>query len=385
VLRALLAWQLTHSELALAYVNLVVALPMLFGSLFAGALIDRLERRRLVIVSQVLIMADELIVLVLLLLGQLQFWHLLATAFVLGVLYPFVMPTRTAMIYGLVGRDKLANAMALQAGTLSVGRITGPALAGALVPLITMEGSYTVTIILYVISTAAMWKLPVSPPEAKSQKSLFGDVAYSFTYVAKHRDILLCVLFGIVPLLLILPAISLMVVFAEDVWKVGDHGLGLLMSTVGIGGIAGSLIVARMGDHSRRGRMMVVAALWFGVFLAAFSLSPWFLLALPLLLLANMCSNISLTLNNTLVQLLADNEVRGRMSSLTMVSMGLTPLAVLPIAYAAEIYGIDHTLFAGCVILLVVVAAFHWLSPTLRGLDARMLETHRARIERGLA
>jgi predicted MFS family arabinose efflux permease len=304
---------------------------------------------------------------------------------VLGVLYPFVMPTRTAMIYGLVGRDKLANAMALQAGTLSVGRITGPALAGALVPLIAIEGAYIVTIVLYVISTAAMLKLPASRVEAKSQKSLFGDVAYSFTYVAQHRDILLCVLFGIVPLLLILPAISLMVVFAEDVWKVGDHGLGLLMSTVGIGGIAGSLVVARMGDHSRRVHFMVVAALLFGVFLAAFSLSPWFLLALPLLLLANMCSNISLTLNNTLVQLLADNDVRGRMSSLTMVSMGLTPLAVLPIAWAAERYGIDHTLFAGCVILLVIVAAFFVLSPTLRGLDARMLAAHRAQLERGLS
>ena len=107
LLRSLLAWQLTESELALAWVNVAVAVPMFFGSLVAGALIDRVERRRLMMIAQLVIMANEVIVLVLLVLGVLQFWQLLCVSVVLGILYPFVMPTRTAMIYGLVGRDKL--------------------------------------------------------------------------------------------------------------------------------------------------------------------------------------------------------------------------------------------------------------------------------------
>ncbi len=372
LLRSLLAWQLTESELAMAWVNVAVAVPMFFGSLVAGALIDRMERRRVLVIAQLAIMANESIVLVLLLFGMLQFWHLICVSILLGILYPFVMPTRTAMIYGLVGRDKLGNAMALQAAALNIGRIVGPALTGAFIPILSLEVVYAVTIVLYIFSTLTIIKLPRSLPEQKSGKSLIGDISYSFVYVAQHRDIMLCLLFGIIPLMLAYPMISLMVVFAEDIWRVGEPGLGQLMAMVGSGGIAGSLIVARMGDHNRRGRLMVWAAALFAILLAAFSMSPWFGFALVLLLGANMFSNITTTLNATIVQLLAHDEVRGRMSSLVMVSMGLTPLAVLPIAYAAERYGIDHTMFAGCVILLAIVLVMYFTSPTLRRLDATL-------------
>jgi len=372
LVRSLLAWELTHSELALAWVNLVVAVPMVFGSFIAGALIDRVERRRLVIGAQLIIMANELLVLVLLVTGHLAFGHLLATSFVMGLLFPFVMPTRTAMIYGLVGREKLGNAMALQAATLNVARILGPASVGMLIPLITLEGAYVTSISLYLVSTFAMLKLPPSHPEQHSGKSLLKDVSYSFTYVAQHREILLCLLFGIFPLLLAMPLYSMLVVFADDIWLVGETGLGMLMATVGIGGITGSLVVARMGDHDRRARWMVLAALLFAVLVAGFSLSPSFYLALVLLLGANLFSNISQTLNNTLVQLLAHNEVRGRMSSLMMLSLGLTPIGVLPIALAAERFGIAWTMFVGCMILIAVVLAMYFSSPTLRGLDNKL-------------
>jgi MFS family permease len=372
LLRSLLAWQLTQSELALAYVNVAVAVPMFFGSLVAGAMIDRVERRRLMIVAQTVIMVNEGVVLVLMLLGILQFWQLMCVSVVLGILYPFVMPTRTAMIYGLVGRDKLGNAMALQAASLNIGRILGPALAGAFIPLSSLEVVYAGTLVLSFISTLTLLKVPPSLPEQRSGKSLLGDISHSFVYVAQHRDIMLCLLFGIIPLMLAYPMISLMVAFAEDIWNVGEAGLGQLMAMIGSGGIAGSLIVARMGDHTRRGRLMLYAAALFAIFLAMFSMSPWFIVALLLLLGANMFSNIAMTLNATIVQLLAHEEVRGRMSSLVMVSMGLTPLAVLPIAFAAERYGIDHTMFAGCVLLLAIVVIMYFTSPTLRNLDATL-------------
>jgi MFS family permease len=359
-------------------VNLAVAVPMFFGSLVAGALIDRVERRRLMMIAQLAIMANESVVLVLLVLGILQFWQLLCVSVMLGILYPFVMPTRTAMIYGLVGRDKLGNAMALQAATLNVGRIAGPALAGAFIPLTSFETVYVATLVLNFVSTLTLFKLPPSMPEQKSGKSLLGDISHSFVYVARHREIMLCLLFGLIPLMLAYPMISLMVIFAQDVWMVGEPGLGWLMAMLGSGGIAGAFVVARMGDHNRRGRLMVYTAALFAILLAAFCMTPWFLLALVLLLGANMFSNITMTLNATIVQLLAHEEVRGRMSSLVMVSMGLTPLAVLPIAFLAERYGIDHTMFAGCVLLLAVVVLMYVFSPTLRKLDATLTARRKA-------
>ena len=130
-----------------------------------------------------------------------------------------------------------------------------------------------------------------------------------------------------------------------------------------------------MGAIENRARWMVAAVVLFGVLLALFSISKSFMLALGLLLLANMFSNISLTINNTLIQLLAHNEVRGRMTSFTMLSFGLTPLGVLPIALAAERFGITSTMFVGCAILVSIVLALYLLSPTLRGLDSKLAGT----------
>jgi predicted MFS family arabinose efflux permease len=378
LVRSLLAWQLTGREMSLAYINLVVALPMVVGSFIAGAVIDRVERRRLIVVAQIAIMVNELLVLLLLLANVLEFWHVLVSSFILGVLFPFVMPTRTAMIYGVVGRDKLGNAMALQAATMNVARILGPSLAGVVIATINIEAAYVMSVFLFLISTFAMFRLPQSYPEQRSGKSLFGDVSYSFTYVAKHRDILLVILFGFLPMMLALPVISMLVVFAEQVFEVGESGLGILMAMVGLGGVTGSFLVAHIGDTRHRTFTMVAAAALFGILLALFSISTSFVLSLGLLLLANMFSNVSQTLNNTLVQILAHNEVRGRMSSFTMLSFGLTPLGVLPIAFAAEQYGIASTIFAGCLILLGIVLAMYVFSPTLRRLDRKLMAMQKA-------
>jgi len=369
VVRSLLAFELTGSTMALAMINLVIATPMSLGLLFSGAIIDRVERRGLTIISQTVVLINELIVLILLMMGVLEFWHLLATAFVLGINFPFLMPTRTAMIYSLVGREKLGNAMALQATSLNVARILGPAGMGLLIPLITMEGAYLVSIMLYGFSILAMLKLPKSYPENKVRKGFLEDVTYSFKYVAKNRAILLCLTFGLFPMLLALPIISFLVVFTESVWGVSETALGVMMGSVGVGGIIGSLLVARLGDTMKRARVMMYAAIVFAIFLSGFSISPYYLLALPLLLASNIFANMSQTLNQTLVQLLADNEVRGRMSSLMMLTVGLTPLGVLPVAYFAEIYGIANTMFVACIMLVLVVIAFFSLSSTLRNLD----------------
>lgn len=371
LIRSLLAWDLTHSELSLAYINLVIAVPMMIGSFIAGAVIDRIERRRVIIVGQLIIIASEVLVLILMFMGLLQFWHLLATSFVMGVMYPFIMPTRTSMVMGLVGREKIGNAMALQTAAQNVARVMGPTLIGGLIPLISIEGAYVTSIVLYLFSTIAMLKLPRSLP-APSGRSLLKDIAYSFTYIGSHRPILLTVIFGIFPLLLTLPVFSMLVVFTEEVWLTGESGLGMLMAMIGLGGITGSLLVARMGDNGTRGRWMVISALVFAALLAAFCESPSFPLALALLLVANIFSSISITQNNTIIQLLSHEEVRGRMSSLMMLSMGLTPLGVLPIALASEYYGVADTIFTACLIMLGIILALYFFSPTLRTLDAAL-------------
>ena len=374
LVRSLLAWELTRSELALGYVNLVVAVPMVVMSFVAGAIVDRVERKRLLMITQTLIAANELVLLALILLHMLTFPLLLLSSFIMGVMFPFVMPTRAAMIFGMVGRELMGNAMALQSAIMNVGRFIGPAMMGMLIPFLSLPGAYAVAIFLHLVATFTTFKLPRSMPDQKSKKSLLADMTYTFTYIGQNRPIRLVILFGIPPLLLTLPVHSMLVVFATDVWKVGENGLGMLMAMVGAGGITGALTVARLSSGKHRARWMMCSAVLFGCFLAAFSLSPYFWLALILLLCANMMADMQQTMNTTIVQLLAHNEVRGRMSSMLMLSLGLTPLGVLPVAFAAEHFGVPRTIFGACLILLLIVALFYTLSPTLRRLDAKMAE-----------
>ena len=375
LVRSLLAWDLTKSEMSLAYINLMVALPMVAGSLVGGAVTDRMERRSLVAIGQILILSCESLILSLILLGQLAYWHMLVTAFLVGCAFPFVMPARMAIVYNVVGRQHLPNAMALTAGASNLARVLGPALSGIMIHFFSLKGAYALSIFLYVIATLCMFRLPACHPGRQDGKSLLTDMIYGFRYVTGHRPIFLCLIFGMFPMLIVMPVQNLLVVFTDEVWNVGESGLGLVMTIMGIGGVIGALWVARMPHNARRVNLMITSTLAFAIFLAGFSLIPIFSLALIPLLIANIFANASQTLNNTILQLLVDDSVRGRMSSFIMLTFGLTPLGVLPIAFLSEQIGAPLAVFIACLVLALIVLGFYFFSPTLRHLDERVQET----------
>ena len=121
--RSLLAWELTGEATALAYINLVVAIPLVIASLFGGAITDRVERRSLIIFGQSFIVANELFILVLLITGRLEFWHMLCTAFIAGCAFPFIMPARMAITMKVLGQLRLQRAIAYQAGSMNLNRL----------------------------------------------------------------------------------------------------------------------------------------------------------------------------------------------------------------------------------------------------------------------
>ena len=155
--RTLLAWELTGEATSLAYINLVVAVPLIFASVLGGAITDRVERRQLVIVGQTLITANEIFILTLLLLGKLEFWHMLCTAFVAGCAFPFIMPARMAITMKVVGPQRLQSAMGFQSGAMNLNRILGPAVMGLIVAQLSYEAAYYLSIALYSLAIACMF------------------------------------------------------------------------------------------------------------------------------------------------------------------------------------------------------------------------------------
>ena len=370
--RTILAWDLTGLAQSLAYINLVVALPMIFASMIGGAVTDRVERRQLIIVGQCLITCNEIFILTMLLLGQLEFWHLLCTAFVAGCAFPFIMPARMAITVNVVGPDRIQSAMAVSGGAMNLSRVVGPAMMGVIISEFSVIAAYVVSTILYASAVFCMFFVKrnkaVQPDGVK--KPLLADIIYGFQYVSLNKPVLVCLMFGLVPMFLAMPFQNLLVMLVEQTWQVGESGLGILMGAGGVGGVLGSIWIARRGDRSERLRLMVVTVIGFALFLAVFTQTSVFYLALLPLILANLCASAFQTVNNATIQILVDDSVRGRMSSFMMMSFGLTPLGVFPMAVAADHIGAANAILGACVALMIITVAFVGLSRTLRTIDS---------------
>ena len=369
--RTFLAWELTHQEMSLAYINIAFAIPMLIFSLLGGAMSDRIERRKLIIIGQLILLANECAVMGLLIFGVLEFWNLLIAGIIAGVFMPFVMPARTALVYNVVGPNKLGNAMALSSAVMNLSRILGPAMMGFAISLYSTVGAYIIAVALYSTSVLCMLGIHRNKNSHGNtiKPKISQDVLAGITYIKSYRPLLICIFFGLIPMLLAMPFQKFLVVFADQIWAVGERGLGILMGMSGLGGVIGSIWVAQRGERINRTKLMAVNALLFAVLIIAFSLTSHFYLALIPLVIASACGTASQTLNTTTIQLLVDDAQRGRTSSFMMMAYGLTPLGVLPMAFLAQHIGVQWATITGCVALVFILAGFYWQSQTLKTLD----------------
>ncbi|MEC7080133.1 MAG: MFS transporter [Pseudomonadota bacterium] len=369
--RTLLAWELTGEATSLAYINLVVAFPLIFASVLGGAITDRVERRQLVIFGQTLITANEVFILILLLLGKLEFWHMLCTAFVAGCAFPFIMPARMAITMKVVGSQRLQSAMGFQSGAMNLNRILGPAVMGLIVAQFSYEAAYYLSTALYSLAIVCMFGVDRSRSDESGakKKPLLEDIALGFSYIRANRPVLICLLFGLLPMFLAMPFQNILVMLAEQAWNVSESGVGTMMATGGAGGVVGALWVVKRGDNAGRMKMMLGSTIAFGVCLAIFVLTPVFTIALFPLLAANVFANASQTVNNAAIQLLVEDRMRGRMSSFMMLSFGLTPIGVFPMAVVADKFGAVSAILGASALLIAITIVFFLLSKTLRALD----------------
>lgn len=370
LVRSILAYELTGSKLALGAINLMVAIPMLVVSPFGGVIADRVEKRNLIMVGQGLLLFNELIVLVLLLTDRLEFWHMLVVVFFMGCLFPFIMPARQAIVANIVGRQGMSNAMALQMGGMNAARVVGPVLAGGIVALTNVKWVYVMAVVLYGLALLSMTRVSRShPAPGAGQKPVLSELLGGIRYVASDPPVRVLMILSIVPILLAMPFQSLLVVFAVDIWKVGDGGLGLLQAFAGVGGILGSFYVAWAGESPRKLRLMMSSLLAFAGTLFLFAFSPWFLVALPLVLVADVFANVFNTTNGTIIQMLIPDEVRGRVMSLMMMTFGLTPLGTLPVSAMAEAFGVRVAVASASLATAVLALVIFFASRALRQID----------------
>jgi predicted MFS family arabinose efflux permease len=242
---------------------------------------------------------------------------------------------------------------------------------GVIIAQYSVTAAYFLSVTLYSCAILCMFgvKRSRSSDADSVTKPLMQDITQGFSYIRTNRPVLICLLFGLIPMFIAMPFQNLLVMLAEQAWQVGESGVGTLMAVGGIGGVLGAVWIIRRGDKSQRLHLMLASTAAFGVCLAVFVYTSNFYLALLPLLIANMCMSASQTVNNAAVQLLVEDKMRGRMSSFMMLSFGLTPIGVFPMAIAADRIGAANAIFAACILLVLCVAIFYFLSSTLRNLD----------------
>ncbi len=384
IARGWLVYTLTASAMDLGWVTLSFMLPTVVLSLWGGVLADRMHKRRVIWIAQTLNGATTLVMAGIILTGRIEFWHFIVFGFFNGAVLALSMPARQAFVPEVVPERLIFTGMALNTTGWNLSRILGPAIAGYLIAWIAGgdTGSHYGVGILYVIIAAlylvsAVTMLLVSVPgrlKAPDGKSPLRDVAEGLNYVRHSPPVLGLILLSIVPFLFGMPINTMLPAFNEDVLRGGADQLGLLMSNMGVGAIIGSLMMAAMGGLKRKAFWLIATSIAWGAATVWFAQTLTALAASLALMVVGWLSAWNMSLNRGLLQMQTTPEMRGRILSIDMMSHGLMPLGVLPIAWIAEVRDVATALAVSGLLLMLSVAALT-LMRAVRRVDAGMLDT----------
>lgn len=368
--RGWLVYELTGSAFALGMVSAAWGGPMLLLSIFGGAVTDRVNKRNLLIVTQLATAAITAVVAVLILTGAIQVWHLVLAAALTGITFAFNAPGRQAMIPELVSGRELMNALALNSMGVNMTRVGAPAVAGVLVAVIGVAGVYFISVGLYVAAVAALFMVSVAPHGGGgSVRSLAGDAAEGLKYIASRPVILSLLAVAFLTVLIGMPYMHIMPAFVVDVLHGGAADLGWLSASGGTGALAGALAIASLGDYRKKGRLMLLIAFGFGLLLVVFALSGNMAVALALIFGIGVTNNGYLVLNNTLIQSNVPNWVRGRVMSVYSMTFALPFLGALGAGAIAERLGVATVFWGSGAMLAVFVLGLAVLHRGLRRLE----------------
>lgn len=376
-----LALDLTDSAFFVGVTGFLSGIPMLLFTLPAGVMIDRYERRRILVIAQAVVALIMTSVVLLLFLHRMHPWHLLVASFGTGTAMSFVFPSRNALVANLVPAKDLANAVALNSAGQNAPRVVGPALAGPLIAALGLPITFLVCLIVQFVAIGITFRLPATLPIVSSvRRTMLGSIGDGLLVIRRNRFLTGVFILAVIPTMFLMPYTNLLPVFARDVFGIGSLGLGLMMAANGLGGVLGSLLVAGSRWINSRPGVLIWTAVGFGASVLAFAVTPAPAPAIVLIFMAGLISAIYMAVNNTQIQLSVDDSVRGRVLSVYLFTWGLLPLGVLPAGAIASRFGaptaISIMVSVGLVLILFTAARF----PSLRGASTSVAVTTTADI-----
>jgi MFS family permease len=359
-----LVYRITGSLVLLGVVGFCGQIPTLLLAPFAGVIVDRSDRRRILVYTQVLSMLQSFALAGMVFTNTVTVPFILALQLLQGVINAFDTPARQAFVVEMVNdRSDLANAIALNSSMVNASRIIGPSIGGALIATAGEGWCFLADAISYIAVIASLLMMTVEPRElARASRNMLGELRAGFAYVTSFAPARTALILLSLVSILGMPYTVLMPAIATNLLHGGPHTLGFLMTSSGVGALGGALYLASRRSVLGLGRVMVYSTSAFGVGLIAFSLSTtlWFsMLVLPFVGGGMM---VTMAATNTIIQTIVTEELRGRvMAFYTMAFLGTAPIGSLVAGLAADRVGPARTILAGggCCVMAAAWFALH--------------------------
>jgi len=352
-----LALELTDSPAFVGSAGFASGIPLLVLALPAGVLIDRFDGRMVLLVGQVGVMVVSAVFAVLVGVDVVAPWVLLVLVACYGSAMSFVFPSRTTMVPSLVERRDLSNAVALNSATQNMTRVLGPSLAGVLIALVGVSGTFAVAAALQIAALATTHRLPRGAASQAGRARLgWSGMTLGFRVVLASPLLTTLILLALAPTVLVMPYLTMMPVFARDVLDLGATGLGLLLAATGLGNVAGALSVARWQRLRSWRDAQVILATAFSALVLLFAVTPVVVVAGALLFAVGWTSAVYLALNQTALQLNVDDAVRGRVFSVYLMTWGMLPVGQLAVGTLTRLTGTPAAVVSACGLSLACIA-----------------------------
>ncbi|MFZ0319697.1 MAG: MFS transporter [Candidatus Sulfotelmatobacter sp.] len=373
VAQSWLVYRLTGSALLLGSVGFASQIPVFLFAPLGGMTADRINRRQIVISTQIASMLLAFMLAVLTLSHRVQVWHIFVLASLLGVVNAFDIPGRQSFLVDMVGKEDLMNAIALNSSMFNGARVLGPAIAGILVARIGEGWCFFGNAVSYIAVIIGLFLMKVHSPAKAVMASPLEHIMEGFRFVNRTAPIrALLMLLGLVSLVG-MPYVVLMPIFADKILHGGARGLGILMGATGVGALLGALTLAFREGVKGLGRWVALCCAGFGASLVVFAISHNFWVSVALLLPVGYCMMLQMACSNTLIQVMVPDALRGRvMAVYSMMFMGMAPIGALLGGMLADRLGAQLTVSIGGAASVAGALWFRFQLPKIR-VEARRL------------
>lgn len=353
---------LTDKAIWLGAANLAAGLPMLLLTMVGGAAADRFDKRKILLITQLVQIGTACGIGFLVLKGQIEIWQILAFAVVLGISNSFEMPTQQALVPELVGREQIQNGISIDRSVFHGSRVLGPTIGGYLINWLGKASAFFANALSFVALIIAILSLPVRPKGTiEEEEKRASGIKDGFRYVAKDIPSLAMVILIATQSLCIFPIITVMMpLYVRLELHRGADGLGSIMGASAIGSLVGSIFLIGL-SRNKRVPLMMVNTVAISTVITALSFAPSFYVVMGLLIINSLGLAMNFALCSTIVQERAPDYLRGRVSAVFMLSfVGMMPFAGLGVTGLSDLIGMRTALMVAAIaygVITIIVLA----------------------------